>query len=78
MLDSCFDNTVKCLQKSMTFQSSPILIFISKQSLSSQGLLIELTSRSEKSYHFNIRRDFKNHCLQCLHFTKKQKEVADS
>lgn len=54
MLGSCFGNTVKCLQKFMTFQSSPILIFISKQSLSSQGLLLELTSHSEKAYHFNI------------------------
>lgn len=77
MLGSCLSNTLKRLQKSMTFQSSPILIFISKQSFSSQGLLLELTSGSEKSCHFSVRRDFKNHFLQCLHFLKKEKEAAD-
>lgn len=46
MLGSCFGNTLEPLQKSTTFQSSPILIFISKQSLSSQGFLLELTSCS--------------------------------
>lgn len=75
MLGSCLGNTLKHLQKSMTFQSSLILIFISKQSLSSQGLLLELASGSEKSYHFSVRRDFKNHFLQCFISQRKKRRL---